>query len=67
MHYHVKQWPQQGEMMISEKNVAPQDLVDNRRIHLPLIHIKFGLIKIFVEAMHKEGEGSIYLSQNFLA
>jgi hypothetical protein len=47
-HYHVKQWPLQGEMIVGEKNIAHQALADNVKVCIPPLHIKLGFIKIFV-------------------
>jgi len=39
--------------------------VDKSKIYLPPLHIKLGLIKIFVKVMDKESEGFAYLKQKF--
>ena len=52
-HYHVQQWPLQGETIPGEKNVVHRALVDKTKIYLPPLHIKLGLIKIFVKAMNR--------------
>jgi hypothetical protein len=51
-HCHVKQWPLRGEMIVGQKNVAHRALVDNTKIYLPPLHIKVGLMKIFVKAKY---------------
>lgn len=40
-------------------------LVDNTKIPLPLLRIKLRLIKNFIKAMNKEGEGLAYLNNKF--
>jgi hypothetical protein len=35
------------------------------KIYLPPLHLKLGLIKIFVKVMNKEGEGFDYIRQKF--
>jgi len=64
-HCHVKQWPLRGEMILDQKNVAHRTLLDKTKIYLPPLHIKLGLIKIFVKTMNKVGEGFDYLRQTF--
>jgi len=44
-------------MILGQKNVAHRALVDKMKIFLPPLHLKLGLIKIFVKVMNKEGEG----------
>jgi hypothetical protein len=39
-HYHVKQWPLRGEIILGQKNVAHRDLVEKTKIYLPPLHIK---------------------------
>jgi len=45
--------------------VAHEPLVDPAKIFLPPLHIKLGLMKNFVKAMDKEGEGFRYLREMF--
>lgn len=63
-HYVVKKWPERKEK-VGEKNIANPPLVDKNQIILPPLHIKLGLMKNFVKAMDKEGEGFMYLKQKF--
>jgi len=64
-HCHGKQWPFRGETILGHKNVTYRALVDKTNKYLPQIHIKLGLIKTFVKAMNKEGEGFDHLRQKF--
>jgi hypothetical protein len=64
-HYHVQQWQLQGEEILNEKNVAHRASVDKTKIYLPPLRTKLGLIKIFVNAMNKEGEGFICIRKKF--
>jgi hypothetical protein len=43
-------------MVLDQKNAAHRPLVDKTKIDLPPLHIKVGLIKIFVKAMYIESE-----------
>ena len=40
--------------------MAHPALVDKSEIYLPPLHIKLGLMKIFVKAVDKESEGFVY-------
>ena len=44
-----------------QHNVKHVPLVEPRDVLLPPLHIKLGLMKNFVKAMDKEGEGSAYM------
>ncbi|KAL6464577.1 hypothetical protein MHYP_G00268940 [Metynnis hypsauchen] len=59
-HYCRQSWP-----LRKTKNVAHKPLVEPAKIFLPPLHIKLGLMKNFVKAMNKEGEGFRYLRQMF--
>jgi hypothetical protein len=48
-HYHVKQQPLRGEMILGEKNVAHRASVNRTKIYLPPLHINLGLIKTVVK------------------
>lgn len=47
------------------KNVARDPLVDPKKIFLPPLHIKLGLMENFVKAMNKQSEAFAYLRQMF--
>jgi hypothetical protein len=47
------------------KNVIYKPLVDRRNIILPPLHIKLGLMKNFVKAMYRNGDGFQYLKLKF--
>jgi hypothetical protein len=47
------------------KNVIYKPLVDRRNIILPPLHIKLGLMKNFVKAMDRNGDGFQYLKLKF--
>jgi hypothetical protein len=60
---HIKVWPLRSETPPGQKNVAHPPVVDKSNIHLPPLHIKLALIKIFVKAIDKESEGFTYLRE----
>jgi hypothetical protein len=64
-HYHVQHWPLREEKILGQKNVAHRALDEKTKIYLSPLHIKFGLLKIFVKAMTKEGKEFNYLRQKF--
>lgn len=64
-HYETKEWPQRNEFIPGKANVKCKPLVDPQSILLPPLHIKLGLMKNFVKAMNKEGEGFKYLREIF--
>lgn len=64
-HYVVKDWPTRTGLVPGEKSVAHPPLVDPLKIYLPPLHIKLGLMKNFVKAMNKSGDGFQYLQKKF--
>jgi hypothetical protein len=63
--YYARQWPLRGETVLGQKNVEHRALVDKMKIYLPPVHLKLGLIKIFVKVINKEGEGFDFLRKTF--
>jgi len=59
-HYRIKKWPPCSETTPGMRNVAHPALVDKSEFYLPPLHIKLGLITIFVKALDKESEGFVY-------
>ncbi|GBM86134.1 hypothetical protein AVEN_75408-1 [Araneus ventricosus] len=47
------------------ENVVHDPLVPNQNIYLPPFHIKLGLMKQFVKAMDKTGDGFNFLKTKF--
>lgn len=64
-HFKVRDWPARECFTIGEKNIARKNLVDPKKIYLPPLHIKLGLMKNFVKAMNKEGSAFQYLKTKF--
>ena len=48
-----------------EVNVANERLVDPDKIYLPPLHIKLGLMKVFVKALNRDGEAFNHLRKQF--
>ena len=64
-HYMQKDWPKKSFYVSSTKNVCQTPIVDSSKIILPPLHIKLGLLKNFVKAMNKSGEGFKHLQNLF--
>lgn len=64
-HYFIKEWPKRNTLVPGIKNVERKSIVDPKKILLPLLHIKLGLMKQFVKALPKEGECFQYLCAQF--
>jgi len=64
-HYVKKDWPERTEFVPGSCSVRQMPLVDPKRILLPPLHIKLGLMKAFVKSLDKDGEAFKYLVQEF--
>ena len=64
-HYIRKVWPPRQSMTPGQKKVAQKPLIESKSIYLPPLHIKLGLMKNFVKAMHKDDAGFNYLRKKF--
>lgn len=64
-HYSIQSWPLRKKLVLGQKNVAHESLVDLAKIYFPPLHIKLVLIKNFVKAMNKEGKAFHHLRQLF--
>lgn len=64
-HYNTKIWPKRGTFIPGQKNIAHAPLVSPQDVFLPALHIKLGLMKNFVKALNKEGDGFKYLKDVF--
>src|SRR5258705_1856737 len=63
-HYVRKDWPVR-RLTVGQKNVEQESLVAPEDVLLPPLHIKLGLVKQFVKAMDKDGEGFAYWHRKF--
>lgn len=64
-HYTVKEWPIRKSYVTGKENVKNIPLVEPDKIILPPLHIKLGLMKNFVKALHKGGEAFNHLKEKF--
>uniref|UniRef100_A0A6P7GZL2 Uncharacterized protein LOC114344943 n=1 Tax=Diabrotica virgifera virgifera TaxID=50390 RepID=A0A6P7GZL2_DIAVI len=53
------------KLTVGEKNVTNESLVAPKDVILPPLHIKLGLMKQFVKAMDRNGQGFAYLTTKF--
>jgi len=66
LHYDQKtEWPQRTEFIPGSCSMKQLPLVDPKKILLPPLHIKLGLMKNFVKALDKSGEAFKYLIKEF--
>jgi hypothetical protein len=63
LHYKQREWPTRTELVPRSHNVKAVPLVPRHKVLLPPLHIKLGLMKQFVNALHREGEAFKYLVQ----
>ena len=54
-----------GEYIPEKNNIIHKNLVDPKKILIPPLHLKLGLIKQFVKALNKDGNYFKYLFQKF--
>lgn len=64
-HFIRTEWPQRKEFVPGEKNVSQEPLVNPQDVFLPPLHIKLGLMKVFVKALSKERKAITYLRSMF--
>ena len=57
--------PKREEFVIGEKDVENILLINQKKVLLPSLHIKLGLIKQFVKALDKDGAAYKYLQNLF--
>lgn len=65
LHYKRQDWPVRQSLEPGQKNVQHVPLVDSKKILLPPLHIKLGLMKNFVKALNRDGPAFQYLRQKF--
>jgi hypothetical protein len=64
-HFTKSVWPPRDSLVPGSHNVVFQPLVDRRKIILPPLHIKLGLMKNFVKALEKNGKAVLFLKKKF--
>ena len=64
-HYKQKDWGSRSTFVPGEHSLKENPLVDMNKVLLPPLHIKLGLMKNFVKALHKNGAAFQHLSTVF--
>lgn len=64
-HWVKKKWSERLEWKVGSNNVVHESLVDTKRILLPPLHIKLGLMKQFVKALDRESTCFKYIESKF--
>ena len=54
-HYTNHKWPTRKSFNVGENNVIATLLVDPKKLLIPLLHVKLGVMKRFVKALEKDG------------
>ena len=64
-HWVKKDWPVREKLVVGEKNVINEPLVNRDPIILPPLHIKLSLMKQFVKALDRDGACFSYICSQF--
>ena len=64
-HYKQKDWGSRSTFVPGEHSLKENPLVDMNKVLLPPLHIKLGLMKNFVKALHKNAAAFQHLSTVF--
>lgn len=62
-HYRIKTWPSRDTFEIGKANVFHTPLVDPKKVILPPLHIKLGLVKQFIKKLKHDSEPFLHLKQ----
>lgn len=64
-HYVKKVWEPRTSFVVGSDNILQHPLIDSKKVLIPPLHIKLGLMKQFVKALNKEGDCYKYLRDQF--
>ena len=64
-HWIRDQWPARSSLAPGDKNIIHKPLVDVKKIILPPLHIKLGMMKQYVKALDHNGDCFRYICQAF--
>ena len=64
-HYNKRNWPPRSSYDIETHNVKYTPLVEPKKVLLPPLHIKLGLIKQFVKKLNAESDASKHIQELF--
>lgn len=63
-HWERKHWPLRTNLLPGEKNVLSETLISRKKVLLPPLHIKLGLMKQFVTSLSNESNIPLLYLQN---
>ncbi len=64
-HWIQRDWPARHNLTPGSKNILHEELIEPGKVLLPPLHIKFGLMKLFVKALDKTRECFQYICTKF--
>jgi hypothetical protein len=64
-HYTHKVWPKRKHFIPGSHNVKDSPLIDPKKVLLPPLHIKLGLMKNYVKALNEDSKAFKYLTEKF--
>ena len=64
-HYKKKKWPDRKSFVPGSENVLQDPLVPAKKVLLPPLHLKLGLMKQFVRALNMNGNCFKYIKRKF--
>ena len=64
-HYIRNEWPARGNATLGVHNIRYEPLVQSEKVIIPPLHIKLGLFKNFVKALHSDGEPMKIIKETF--
>ena len=64
-HWVRKEWLSRHRLILAEKNVMNEPLVDRKNIILPPLHIKLGIMKQFIKALDRDCDCFQYICSTF--
>ena len=65
LHYQQRHWPLRARYEVGAHNVKQVPLVEPAKVLMPPLHIKLGLIKLFVKRLNPEGEAFQHIQDMF--
>ena len=65
LHYHQRSWPLRSSCDIGAHNEKQTPLVNPKKVLMPLLHIKLGLIKQLVKKLNPEGDAFKHIQELF--
>jgi hypothetical protein len=65
LHYKQRNWPLRSDYVVGTHNVKQEALVESKKVLMPPLHIKLGLIKQFVTKLNPEGNAFRHIQELF--